>query len=157
MAGTMSEETFSVEIVEALIAKYRVLPVVILDDAGPARNLAAALAGGGLPLAEVTFRTDAAEAAIQQMSADPRLLVGAGTIINPDQVDRAVAAGARFIVSPGFGAKVVQRAQQLGVPVFPGVSTPTEIMTAIDAGLGTVKFFPAESCGGLGAIKALSG
>jgi 2-dehydro-3-deoxyphosphogluconate aldolase / (4S)-4-hydroxy-2-oxoglutarate aldolase len=153
----MTDDAPGAQSAETLIARYRILPVVVLEDARSAAGLGAALVSGGLPLAEVTFRTEAAEAAIKEMSAEPRLLVGAGTVIEPGQVDRAVAAGARFIVSPGFSSLVVHRAQQLGVPVFPGVATPTEIMAALDAGLDTVKFFPAESLGGLGTIKALAG
>lgn len=139
-----------------VIATCRVVPVVVLDDASAAAALGAALVEGGLPLAEVTFRTAAAEEAIAAMAADRRLLVGAGTVTDPSQVDRAVSAGARFIVSPGFSARVVARARDLGVAVYPGVATPTEIMAAIDAGLDTVKFFPAETSGGPAAVKALS-
>lgn len=139
-----------------IIAVHRVIPVVVLDDAGPAERLGRALLAGGLPVAEVTFRTEAAEAALTTLATDPRLLIGAGTVIHPDQVDRAVAAGARFIVSPGFNRRVVTRAGELGVMVIPGVATATEIMVALDAGLQTVKLFPAEAAGGLAAVKALS-
>jgi 2-dehydro-3-deoxyphosphogluconate aldolase / (4S)-4-hydroxy-2-oxoglutarate aldolase len=139
-----------------IIALHRLIPVVVLDTAGPAERLGRALLAGGLPLAEITFRTDAAEAAITALAADPRLLIGAGTVIHPSQVERAVAAGARFIVSPGFNPHVVARARELGVLVIPGVATATEIMTALDAGLQTVKLFPAESAGGPAAVKALS-
>ncbi|HZN70221.1 MAG TPA: bifunctional 4-hydroxy-2-oxoglutarate aldolase/2-dehydro-3-deoxy-phosphogluconate aldolase, partial [Micromonosporaceae bacterium] len=98
----------------------------------------------------------AAEAAIHAMSAYPELHVGAGTALTADQVDRAVEAGARFVVTPGFGPAVVRRCQELGVPVFPGIATATEIQMALDAGLDTVKFFPAEQLGGVGMVKALS-
>jgi len=133
-----------------------VLPVVVLEDARNAEPLAAALEAGGLPCAEVTFRTDAAVQSIKAMAAAPGFLVGAGTVLTADQVDRAVDAGARFIVSPGFGAAVVHRSQELGVPVFPGAATATEIQMALDAGLTTVKFFPAEQLGGVAMIKALA-
>jgi 2-dehydro-3-deoxyphosphogluconate aldolase/(4S)-4-hydroxy-2-oxoglutarate aldolase len=139
-----------------VITRLRVLPVVVLEDAHVAGDLAAALVAGGLPIAEVTFRTAAAEAGIRAMSADPGMLVGAGTVLRPEQVDQAAEAGARFVVSPGFSAGVVARARRLGLPVFPGVGTATEIMAAIDAGIETVKLFPAESSGGVAALRALS-
>lgn len=138
------------------IGASRVLPVVVLDDVRDADPLAAALVQGGLHSVEVTFRTEAAAHAIRVMSERPDLLVGAGTVLTPAQVDQAVEAGARFVVSPGFGPAVVRRCQQLGVPVFPGAATPTEIQMALDAGLDTVKFFPAEQLGGIGMIKALA-
>jgi 2-dehydro-3-deoxyphosphogluconate aldolase / (4S)-4-hydroxy-2-oxoglutarate aldolase len=141
---------------EQTIAEKRVLPVVVLDDAAKAEPLAAALTEGGLPCAEVTFRTAAAAESIRIMATDPELLVGAGTVLTPAQVERAVDAGARFIVSPGFGPAVVRRSQELGVPVFPGVATATEIQMALDAGITTVKFFPAEQLGGVAMIKALA-
>jgi 2-dehydro-3-deoxyphosphogluconate aldolase/(4S)-4-hydroxy-2-oxoglutarate aldolase len=138
------------------IAARRLLPVVVLSDAQAAAPLAAALLNGGLPCVEVTFRTDAAAESIKIMAERPDLLVGAGTVLTPTQVDRAVEAGARFVVSPGFGPAVVRHCQDLGVPVFPGAATATEIQMALDAGLSTVKFFPAEQLGGVGMIKALS-
>lgn len=139
-----------------LIERLGVVPVVVLDDAAAAAPLAAALADGGLPLAEVTFRTAAAARALAVMAADTRLLVGAGTVITAEQVDRAVDAGARFVVSPGFSAAVVERAAELGVLALPGVATASEIMAALDAGLSTVKFFPAQTCGGVAAVRALA-
>lgn len=141
---------------EQIIGVGRILPVVVLEDAAAAGALAGALAAGGLHSVEVTFRTDAAADAISAMSEHPELLVGAGTVVSPEQVDRAVAAGARFVVSPGFGPAVVRRCQELDVPVFPGVASATEIQMALDAGLRTVKFFPAEQLGGLAMIKALA-
>lgn len=132
------------------------LPVVVLDDATKAEPLAAALRAGGLRCVEVTFRTDAAAESIGVMAAGPEMLVGAGTVLTPEQVDRAVEAGARFIVSPGFGPAVVRRCQERGVPVYPGVATATEIQRALDAGITTVKFFPAEQLGGAAMIKALA-
>jgi 2-dehydro-3-deoxyphosphogluconate aldolase/(4S)-4-hydroxy-2-oxoglutarate aldolase len=142
--------------VRAAISASRILPVVVLADAAGAAPLAAALAAGGLRSVEVTFRTDAAAEAIRTMSEQPDLLVGAGTVLTPAQVDRAVEAGARFVVSPGFSPRVVAYCQELSVPVFPGAATATEIQLALDAGLDTVKFFPAEQLGGLTMIKALA-
>jgi 2-dehydro-3-deoxyphosphogluconate aldolase/(4S)-4-hydroxy-2-oxoglutarate aldolase len=140
-----------------LIGAGRILPVVVLEDAAGAEPLATALLEGGLRAIEVTFRTDAAAAAIAGMTKyQEEMLVGAGTVLTAEQVDRAVEAGARFIVTPGFGPAVVKRGQELGVPVFPGVASATEIMMALDAGLSTVKFFPAEQLGGVAMIKALS-
>jgi 2-dehydro-3-deoxyphosphogluconate aldolase/(4S)-4-hydroxy-2-oxoglutarate aldolase len=138
------------------LAAIRLMPVVIIDRAEDARPLAQALKAGGLPCAEVTFRTAAAEAAIQAIAEDKDICLGAGTILQPDQVDRAVAAGATYIVSPGFNAKVVRRCRELGVPAFPGVATPTEIQMALDEGVEVVKFFPAESIGGIKALKAIA-
>jgi 2-dehydro-3-deoxyphosphogluconate aldolase/(4S)-4-hydroxy-2-oxoglutarate aldolase len=139
-----------------IIAAHRLLPVVVLDNLAAATPLARALIDGGLRCAEVTFRTSAAADAIRTMAEQPELLVGAGTVLTAEQVDRAVEAGARFVVSPGFGPAVVRRCQQLGVPVFPGVATATEIQMALDAGLSTVKFFPAEQLGGAAMVKALA-
>ena len=140
----------------AALAASRLLPVIALNDASQARALGGALLAGGLPCAEVTFRTDAAAQAIEAMAQLPGMLVGAGTVLTVEQVDRAVDAGARFVVSPGFSASVVRRCQQRGVPVYPGVMTPTEIQMALDEGLSTVKFFPAEQAGGVAMIKALT-
>ncbi|MFD0818841.1 bifunctional 4-hydroxy-2-oxoglutarate aldolase/2-dehydro-3-deoxy-phosphogluconate aldolase, partial [Micromonospora zhanjiangensis] len=111
---------------------------------------------GGLRAVEVTFRTAAAAEAIRVMAGHDHLLVGAGTVLRADQVDEALAAGARFVVSPGFGPAVVRRCQELGVPVFPGVSSATDIQAALDAGIEVVKFFPAEQLGGVAMIKALA-
>ena len=142
--------------VVAEVCATRLVPVIVIDDASASAPLADALVAGDLRCAEVTFRTDAAESAVRAMSADGRLLVGAGTVITAEQVDRATDAGARFIVSPGFSAAVVRRCQAVGVPVFPGVATATEIIAALDAGVDLVKFFPAESLGGVGMLKALA-
>jgi 2-dehydro-3-deoxyphosphogluconate aldolase/(4S)-4-hydroxy-2-oxoglutarate aldolase len=130
--------------------------VVVLEHADAAEPLAGALVAGGLHCAEITFRTAAAAESIRRMASHPELVVGAGTVLSAAQVDQAVDAGARFIVSPGFGPAVVRRCQELGVPVFPGVATATEIQMALDAGLTTVKFFPAEQLGGIAMIKALA-
>jgi 2-dehydro-3-deoxyphosphogluconate aldolase/(4S)-4-hydroxy-2-oxoglutarate aldolase len=141
---------------QAEVLATRLVPVIVIDDAAAAVPLADALVAGGLRSAEVTFRTDAAEAVVRAMSADGRLLVGAGTVVTADQVDRAVAAGARFIVSPGFSPAVVRRGRDVGVPVFPGVATATEIIAALAEGVDVVKFFPAEPLGGVTMIKALA-
>ena len=138
------------------LAAIRVVPVVVIDDPGHAGPLADALVSGGLPCAEVTFRTPAAEAAIRALATRTDILVGAGTVVTADHVDRAVAAGARFLVSPGFGVDVVRRAQELGVPVLPGIATASEAQAAVRSGLREVKFFPAEKSGGLGMVSALS-
>jgi 2-dehydro-3-deoxyphosphogluconate aldolase / (4S)-4-hydroxy-2-oxoglutarate aldolase len=138
------------------LAAHRVIPVVVLQEAAHAAPLAAALVQGGLPVAEITFRTAAAEEAIRIMAARGDVLVGAGTVITVDQVDRAVAAGATFIVSPGTSLPVVRRCQQLGVTVIPGAVTATEVMTLLDEGITTIKFFPAGTSGGPKAIAALS-
>jgi 2-dehydro-3-deoxyphosphogluconate aldolase/(4S)-4-hydroxy-2-oxoglutarate aldolase len=139
-----------------IVLPSRILPVVVLEDAAGAEPLANALLDGGLRAVEVTFRTAAAAAAIKAMTGIPELVVGAGTVLTPAQVDQAVEAGARFVVTPGFGPAVVKRCQELGVPVFPGVATATEIQQALDAGLDTVKFFPAEQLGGVPMLKALA-
>ena len=135
--------------------KLGILPVVVLDDAKDAEPLADALCKGGLPCAEVTFRTAAAEESIKIISSKhPEMLVGAGTVLTTEQVDRAIAAGAKFIVSPGFDEEIVKYCQQKGVPVCPGTMTPSEMTKAIAMGLKVVKFFPAEPAGGLKMIKA---
>lgn len=141
---------------KAVLEGHRVVPVVVLDDPGKADELGAALVAGGLPVAEATFRTPEAAAVLRRLAERPDLLVGAGTVITAAQVDQAHDAGARFVVSPGLSAAVVRRCQDLGLPVFPGVSTASEIIEALDLGVETVKFFPAEACGGLGTVKALS-
>lgn len=139
------------------IEAARIVPVVALDDPAGADPLGAALVAGGGSCVEVTFRTDAAATAIQTLVKRGDLLVGAGTVLTSEQVDAAVGAGARFVVSPGFDAGVVRRCRQLAIPVFPGAATATEIQQALAAGLDTVKFFPAEQLGGLAMIKALAG
>jgi 2-dehydro-3-deoxyphosphogluconate aldolase/(4S)-4-hydroxy-2-oxoglutarate aldolase len=138
------------------LAAMRVIPVVVLDDSAAAAPLAGALADAGLPCAEITLRTAAGEAAISIMAQQRNLLVGAGTVLDAGQADHAVEAGARFIVSPGFDEEVVRRCQELSVPVLPGAATATEIQRARRAGLRVVKFFPAETLGGVHALDALS-
>ena len=139
------------------IQGYGLVPVVVLNDAKDAVPLAKALCDGGLPVAEVTFRTDAAEESIRQISAAfPEMLVGAGTVLTIDQVDRAVAAGAKFIVAPGFDPEIVDYCISKDIPVYPGVVTPSELAQAVKRGLKVVKFFPAEQYGGVKTIKALA-
>lgn len=137
------------------LSASRIVPVVVITNADRAVALGEALVAGGIPVAEVTFRTDAAPEAIRRMSANADLLVGAGTVLSVAQVELAADAGARFIVSPGFNADVVRRAQQFGLPVFPGAVTPSDIMAALDLGLTILKFFPAHVYGGPAALKAL--
>jgi len=135
-----------------------VVPVVAIGRAQDGPKLGAALRDAGLPCAEITLRTAAGIEAITLMrSAQPDLLVGAGTVLSVDQADRAIDAGAQFIVMPGFGDAVVARCIARGVPVFPGVVTPTEVMRALDAGLNDVKFFPAGTSGGIAHLKGLAG
>ncbi|HSF27398.1 MAG TPA: bifunctional 4-hydroxy-2-oxoglutarate aldolase/2-dehydro-3-deoxy-phosphogluconate aldolase, partial [Actinomycetes bacterium] len=143
--------------VTAQLGEHRVVPVVVIDDAARAGAVADALVAGGLPVAEVTFRTAAAAEALRTMATRDDLLVGAGTVITAEQIEQAVAAGARFIVSPGLSRAVVRRAAELDVPVFPGVATASEVMAALDEGVSTVKFLPAETSGGVAAVKALAG
>jgi len=138
------------------VYKTGIVPVVVLNDAKDAEPLAKALIEGGLPCAEVTFRTAAAEESIRIMSEKfPEMFVGAGTVLTIEQVNRAVKAGAKFIVSPGLTPEIVKYCQNIGVPVFPGVVTPSEIQTALNLGLKVVKFFPAEPSGGLKMIQAM--
>ena len=139
------------------IAELGVVPVVVLEDAKDAAPLANALVEGGLPCAEVTFRTAAAEESIKLMTAEyPDMFVGAGTVLTIDQVDRAVAAGAKFIVSPGFDPEIVDYCLEKEIPVFPGCITPSEVAQAVKRGLKVVKFFPAEQFGGVATIKAMA-
>ena len=139
------------------IQKIGIVPVVVLNDAKDAEPLAKALCAGGLPCAEVTFRTAAAAESIKIMSTKfPEMLVGAGTVLTTEQVDRAVEAGAKFIVSPGLNPKIVKYCQEKGVPITPGTANPSDIEAALELGLEVVKFFPAEAAGGLKMIKAMA-
>ena len=134
-----------------------ILPVIKLNNAKDAVPLAKALCEGGLPCAEVTFRTDAARESIAEMTkAYPEMLVGAGTVLNTEQVDAAIEAGAKFIVSPGLNPDTVEYCVKKGIPILPGCSSPSDIEQAIKYGLNVVKFFPAEAAGGLKAIKAMA-
>ena len=139
------------------IGETGIVPVVVLNKVSDAEPLAAALVAGGLPCAEVTFRTDAAEESIRAIAKKfPDMFVGAGTVLSVEQVDRAIGAGAKFIVSPGLNPKVVEYCIKKGYPVCPGIMTPTELEVALGFGLDVVKFFPAENAGGLKMIKAMS-
>ena len=144
------------EILETL-GHLGVVPVVKIERADEAVPLGNALIAGGLPCAEITFRTDAAEEAIRQIASElPQVVIGAGTVLSVEQAEKAVAAGARYIVSPGFDPKVVDWCLAHDIAVTPGVATPTEINMALDKGLNILKFFPAEALGGLRMLKALA-
>ncbi len=139
------------------IEKTGVIPVVVINDVEDAEPLAQALCEGGLPCAEVTFRTAAAEESIRKMTdIYPNMLIGAGTVLTTEQVDRAVVAGAKFIVSPGFDPEVVDYCILKQIPVFPGCITPSEVAQAVKRGLKVVKFFPAAQFGGVSTIQALA-
>ncbi|MFV0287236.1 MAG: bifunctional 4-hydroxy-2-oxoglutarate aldolase/2-dehydro-3-deoxy-phosphogluconate aldolase [Demequina sp.] len=140
----------------ASLGRHRLVPVVVLDSAADASGLADALVAGGLPVAEVTFRTAAAVESIRVMAKRGDMLVGAGTVLTPEQVDQAADAGASYIVSPGFSREVVSRCAERGVLALPGAVTASEVMAAFDLGVTTVKFFPAETSGGAAAVKALA-
>ncbi|MCB2169294.1 MAG: bifunctional 4-hydroxy-2-oxoglutarate aldolase/2-dehydro-3-deoxy-phosphogluconate aldolase [Deltaproteobacteria bacterium] len=138
------------------ILDHKIIPVVAIHDAGDALPLADALIRGGLPCAEITFRTAAAAGAIEAIAKRGDIDVGAGTVLKVEQVQQAVDAGATFIVAPGFNPKVVAYCIDNGIPVTPGVSNPTDIEMALDFGLEILKFFPAEAFGGLKTLKAMS-
>jgi len=138
------------------LSSFGIIPVVVIDDAAQAEQLADALVKGGLPVAEITFRTAAAADGIRALSSRGDIIVGAGTVTTVDQVDAAIAAGAQYIVSPGTSRAVVERAAELGVQALPGAVTATEIQSALELGYNTVKFFPAGVSGGPAAIAALA-
>ncbi len=139
------------------VGRLGVVPVVKIERPEDAVDLGKALLAGGLPCAEITFRTAAAEEAIQRISSNlPEVVVGAGTVLSLNQAERAVAAGARFIVSPGFDHQVVDWCLENQIPVTPGVATPTEIHMALSKGLEVLKFFPAEALGGIKTLKAIA-
>lgn len=149
--------TVSVSELRDQLRALRVLPVIVIDAPERAVLLARALADGGLPAAEITFRTSGAVDALRRINDEcPDVLLGAGTVLSPRQVDDARDAGARFIVAPGFNRAVVERAQDVGLPVIPGVCTPTEIEAAMEMNLAIVKFFPAEPMGGLKFLRAIA-
>lgn len=140
------------------IGAYGIVPVVVVNKIEDARPLAKALCDGGLPVAEVTFRTACAKEAISIMSKEyPEMLVGAGTVLTTEQVDEAVEAGAKFIVSPGLNPKVVKYCVEKGIPVTPGCANPSDVEQAIELGLNVVKIFPAEAVGGIKLIKSMAG
>ncbi len=136
---------------------WKLVPVVALDRAADAEPLAEALEAAGLPCAEITLRTAAALEAIRRLAGRDRFLVGAGTVHNVDQVEAVVEAGAAFVVAPGLNPKVVQSCRRRGVPVLPGIATPTDLELAMELGLSYVKFFPAEPLGGVRMLRALAG
>ena len=139
------------------ISEIRIVPVVAIEDAQDARKLGQALVNGGIPCAEVTFRTEAAAEAIRIMSFEfPQMLVGAGTVLKTEQVDRAVEAGAKFCVSPGLNPRVVKYCVDKGITMVPGCANPSDIEAALEFDLEVVKIFPAEAIGGLPLIKAMS-
>ncbi|MGW1808930.1 bifunctional 4-hydroxy-2-oxoglutarate aldolase/2-dehydro-3-deoxy-phosphogluconate aldolase [Streptomyces sp. NPDC002078] len=142
--------------VASVLSGARVLPVLTVPSVATAGPLADALTAGGARCAEVTFRTPDAEQVVKALAAHGGLTVGAGTVLTSEQAERAVAAGARFVVSPGYDAEVVATCRELDVPVVPGIATATELMRALRAGLDTVKLFPAEPLGGMGMLKALA-
>ena len=142
--------------IETIMRTAPVIPVLVVDDASQAETIAAALVAGGLPVIEVTLRTSAALDAVRAMAAVPGAVVGAGTVLNPAQLDQAQAAGARFIVSPGLTEPLARAAAAAAIPFLPGTSTAADIMRGLDLGLTRFKFFPAVAAGGLPALTALS-
>ncbi|WP_432535245.1 bifunctional 4-hydroxy-2-oxoglutarate aldolase/2-dehydro-3-deoxy-phosphogluconate aldolase [Kineococcus arenarius] len=153
----MSSSTPSPADVLSALGRARLVPVVVVDDVADAAPLGGALVDGGLPVAEVTFRTPAAADAIRAMADRGDVLLGAGTVLTPTQVDQAVAAGADYVVSPGLSRAVVERCAEHGVLAVPGTATATEVQAATELGLTTVKFFPAGTSGGAAGIAALAG
>ncbi|MBN2367129.1 MAG: bifunctional 4-hydroxy-2-oxoglutarate aldolase/2-dehydro-3-deoxy-phosphogluconate aldolase [Calditrichaeota bacterium] len=143
------------EIIE-MFSKIRIIPVVTIHNAEDANPLANALLEGGIPCAEITFRTSAAENVLQILSRRDDILLGAGSVLNTAQAEKAVENGARFIVSPGLNSKVVEYCVDRNIPVIPGTCTPTDFTQALEYGLTVVKFFPAEVMGGIRALKAMS-
>lgn len=140
-----------------MFERFKVIPVVVLHNEREAKEQLSALCSGGLPVAEITFRTDYAEEGIRYAVKNyPDIYVGAGTVINAEQCKRAISAGAKFIVSPGLSEEVASVCKKENIAYLPGCVTPTEIMSAIALGITTVKFFPANVYGGLNAVKALS-
>lgn len=139
------------------LAQIKVVPVIAIEDASKAAKLAQILTENGLPCAEVTFRTEQAAQAIKNMRETyPEILIGAGTVLTSEQVDQAIDAGADFIVSPGFNPTTVKYCQQRGIDIVPGVNNPSLVERAMEMGLRTLKFFPAEPSGGTAMLKALS-
>lgn len=141
----------------ARIERIGIVPVIQIRDASRAEAMADALVSGGVPCAEITFRTEQAADAIRRIAkACPDVLVGAGTVLTTEQADRALDAGARFAVSPGLNPRVVEHCLKIGLPVAPGCATPSDVERALELGLDVVKFFPAEAAGGLAYIQALA-
>lgn len=143
--------------VEQRLAEIKVVPVIAIKDASKAAKLAEVLIDNGLPCAEVTFRTEQAEAAIRAMrNAYPEMLIGSGTVLTEEQVDRSISAGVDFVVSPGLNPKTVKYCQSKNIPIVPGVNNPSLVEQAMGLGLKTLKFFPAEPSGGIAMLKALT-
>ncbi|MES2180291.1 MAG: bifunctional 4-hydroxy-2-oxoglutarate aldolase/2-dehydro-3-deoxy-phosphogluconate aldolase [Gemmatimonadota bacterium] len=143
--------------INARLRALRVVPVIVIDDPDRAISLAESLAEGGLPCAEVTFRTEGAEKALTRIArARPDFLVGAGTVTTTEQADLALDAGAQFAVAPGMNPRVVEHCLKIGLPIYPGVCTPSDIERAMEFGLRTLKFFPAEPSGGVKYLKAIA-
>lgn len=138
------------------LCAHGVIPVVPALATDDAPRLASALKDGGLPVLEITLRSENALELLRSLAGEPDLLVGAGTVIRPEQVDQALAAGARFVVTPGVSSAVLVRCAELGVPVIPGVATATEVIAALDHGVQVLKLFPAEASGGIAMLKALA-
>lgn len=151
-----SSRSTGAAVLDAVLARG-VIPVVSLDNPATAADVGQALVAGGLPVAEVTLRSELAEECLHRMAQVPHLLVGAGTVVRPDQVDRVHQAGARFVVSPGLDPQIVERCRELGLAVLPGVATATEVQSAARLDLDVVKFFPAAAAGGTATIAALAG
>ncbi len=143
-------------IIEAL-GHIGLVPVVKVENTDQALGMARALLEAGLPCAEITFRTTAAEECIRRIAREfPNIITGAGTVLTTEQAQRAIGAGARYIVSPGFSPEVIEWCLARSIPIMPGVATPTEIMMALDKGISLVKFFPSEALGGVRMLEALS-
>jgi 2-dehydro-3-deoxyphosphogluconate aldolase / (4S)-4-hydroxy-2-oxoglutarate aldolase len=144
--------------IQQQLRQFRIVPVIVIDDPDHAVPLAAALAEGGLPCSEITFRTAAGLESLRRIAAEfPDMAVGAGTVLTPRQATEARDAGARFVVSPGSNPRVVDHCLEQGIPIFPGVCTPTEVEAVLEKGIRLVKFFPAGPMGGVGFLKALAG
>lgn len=138
-------------------SRHRLIPIVVMDKSEHAHRFGEVLIDGGLPVVEITFRTPAAESSIRALAKIDGLAVGAGTILTTEQADRAIDAGAQFLVAPGTNPKVVEYVLKRGLPIVPGVATPSEIELASSLGAEVLKFFPAETMGGVAALKALAG
>jgi 2-dehydro-3-deoxyphosphogluconate aldolase / (4S)-4-hydroxy-2-oxoglutarate aldolase len=144
--------------IQQQLRQFRIVPVIVIDHPDHALPLAAALIEGGLPCAEITFRTAAGLESLRRIAAEfPDMAVGAGTVLTPQQATDAREAGARFVVSPGSNPRVVDHCLEQGIPIFPGVCTPTEVEAVLEKGIRLVKFFPAGPMGGVGFLKALAG
>ena len=140
------------------LAAVRLVPVIVINDVSKAVPLAKALYDGGLPCAEITFRTPQAADAIRAIANElPDMLLGAGTVLTTAQVDKALASGAKYMVAPGLNPEVVKYCQSLNVPMLPGVCTPSEVEQGLALGLSALKFFPAEAAGGVNMLKSLAG